>query len=205
MEEAATHPAFEQLLQAARAGNREALGELFTLFRRYLLSIAEGDLDAQLRPKGSGTDLVQEVFLQAQQLLARFTGDRADQFRAWLRAVLLNKLAEFRKRYHRAGNRQVHRETSLDVRAGAGPTRNTIADDAPTPSATVARWEEAERLTCALARLPASQQQVIHLRNWCGLSFVEIGERLGKTQDAARMIWGRAIERLQSELEGLRS
>ena len=46
-----------------------------------------------------------------------------------------------------------------------------------------------------------SQRNVIVWRNWEGASFAEIGRRLGRSEDAARMLYGRAMERLQEEME----
>jgi DNA-directed RNA polymerase specialized sigma24 family protein len=89
---------FQRLLAEARAGSLRALGALFADFRSYLLTIADGEIDPALRIKSSGSDLVQEAFLEAQQILDRFTGDRPEEFRAWLRAILLNKAGDFRRR-----------------------------------------------------------------------------------------------------------
>ena len=47
---------------------------------------------------------------------------------------------------------------------------------------------------------PRSSSHVLALHLDDGLSFVEIGRRLGKTADAARMVYNRALERLQSLL-----
>ncbi len=196
MTEAASLDEFRTLLVSARQGSREALGGLFALFRAYLLAVADGELDDELRAKGSGADLVQDAFLEAQEILERFRGDRAEEFQAWLRAVLLNKLREFRQRYQRTQSRQVQREKSLQA-----------SDlDLPSGDSTVitkaARSEQAAVVLAALARLPEDQQNVIRWRNWEKLTFVEIGQRLGKSEDAARMIWGRAVARLEQELGG---
>jgi RNA polymerase sigma-70 factor (ECF subfamily) len=187
---------FRGLLAASRQGSREALGELFGLFRTYLLAIADDELGAELQAKGSGADVVQDAFLEAQQLLDRFQGEGPEELRAWLRAVLLNKLREFRQRYHRARSRQVGRETSLE---GAS---ESLLDDTATPSSAAAHREQVEQVIGAVARLPEDYQNVLRWRSWEGLSFAQIGQRLGRSEDAARMLWARAIERLQRELEG---
>src|SRR5438105_7704898 len=51
-------------LAQARAGSREALGQALEACRRYLLRIAEDDLDPALRAKGGASDLVQQTFLE---------------------------------------------------------------------------------------------------------------------------------------------
>ena len=41
---------------------------------------------------------------------------------------------------------------------------------------------------------------MLRLRYWDGLTFPEIGERLGRSPDAVRKLWYRAVERLQEEM-----
>ena len=63
------------LIQAARAGSREALGNALETYRNYLLLIAERELGDDLRAKGGASDLVQEAFLEAHKDFARFQGE----------------------------------------------------------------------------------------------------------------------------------
>src|SRR5262245_48250334 len=88
-----------QLLAAARSGSREALGLLLDTCRRYLLLVADRELAQELKAKGGASDLVQETFLEAQRDFAGFQGSSEDEFRAWLRRLLLNNLANFARRY----------------------------------------------------------------------------------------------------------
>jgi RNA polymerase sigma-70 factor (ECF subfamily) len=60
--------------------------------------------------------------------------------------------------------------------------------------------EQALALQKALERLPEDYRQVIALRHQEQLTFDEIGQRLQRTGNAARLLWLRAIERLQAEL-----
>jgi RNA polymerase sigma-70 factor (ECF subfamily) len=60
--------------------------------------------------------------------------------------------------------------------------------------------EETAELKAAIARLSVDYQQVIRLRSFQRLSFVDVGRRLGRSADAARKLWVRAITRLQREL-----
>jgi RNA polymerase sigma-70 factor (ECF subfamily) len=51
-----------------------------------------------------------------------------------------------------------------------------------------------------MARLSGDHHAVLRLRYWEGLSFPEIGQRLGRSTDAVRKLWYRAVERLQEEM-----
>jgi RNA polymerase sigma-70 factor (ECF subfamily) len=191
---------FVMELAAAREGDTAALGRLLLAARVYLVNVADAELEPILRAKGSGSDVVQEALTEAQQILARFTGSRFAEFLAWLRAILLNKLSDFRRHYFRTHTRQVSRERPIeaDTSSGCGIQRS---GDGTTPSAEATRQEEERLLAAALGRLAEQYRQVIAWRNFEGLPFAEIGRRLGKSEDAARMLWGRAIDQLRQELE----
>jgi RNA polymerase sigma-70 factor (ECF subfamily) len=185
---------FVALLVAAKGGSREALGSLFDLARPDLRSFAERSVAADLRTKASGSDLVQDTLLEAQRLLARFDGTTPDQFRAWLRGVLANKVADFHRRYRRTEKRGVGRERKLSD--DGGPLEESG------PGSEVSQREQESIVTAAVAGLPAEYRDVIRLRTWDGLPFAEVGRLMGRSEDAARMLWGRAIERLREVLGG---
>src|SRR5262249_3345426 len=102
----------------------------------------------------------------------------------------------FTRRYRDAEKRQVAREVSLDA---DGPCGGGPADDVPTPSRQAADHEQARRLQQALARLPEDYRRVLLLRFQEGLAFQGIGGQLGRTPNAARKLWARAVKRLPQE------
>ena len=63
------------------------------------------------------------------------------------------------------------------------------------------RQEALEALDQALARLPPEYREVILLRHREELPFAEIGRRMNRSADAARMLWSRAFNRLAEELD----
>jgi RNA polymerase sigma-70 factor (ECF subfamily) len=190
-------------LEAARGGCSEALGRVLESCRRYLLLVAQKHLGPDLKAKGSDSDLVQETFLEAQQDFAKFYGTTEEELLAWLRQVLLNRLGHFTRRYRATGKRDVAREVALD----GGSTNNpgaALAGSGPSPSGQAILGEQAQALQQALARLPDDYTRVLKLRFQDGCSFEEIGRRMGRSADAARKLWARALERLREEWEGSR-
>lgn len=184
-----------QLMAAARAGSPDALGQLLEVSRLYLLQVANARLAAPLQGKAGGSDLVQEALLDAQRQFPRFHGNSQTDLRAWLRGILLNKVATF-TRHFGADKRLAAREITLDRSSGPVP----LAASTPTPSSLFLRKEQFETLRQALERLPEHYRQVILWRQWEDLSFEEIAGRLGCGVDAGRMVWWRAIRQLQGEL-----
>ena len=69
------------------------------------------------------------------------------------------------------------------------------------PRTQVSASEEALDIDLALGKLSDVYQQVLRLRYWEDLTFDGIGQELGRTADAARKLWYRAIERLGEELD----
>src|SRR5262245_52253809 len=96
--------------------------------RQYLLLVANEQLDPDLRDKLGPSDLVQETFLEAQQDFGRFHGHSEQELLAWLRRILLNNLADARRRYRGAGKRDVGREIAL-----ADELRDRLAHEADSP------------------------------------------------------------------------
>jgi RNA polymerase sigma-70 factor (ECF subfamily) len=188
-------------LPAARAGSREALGQVLEACRAYLLRIANEGLSDDLQAKGGASDLVQETFLEAHRDFARFEGNTEAELLAWLRCLLLNNVANFARCYRTTGKRQVGREVRLESGDSSRSEGVGFIADTSSPSTEAMAHEKAEAVARALERLPEDYRRVITLRNHERREFDDIGRLMERSTDAARRLWSRAIERLQHELE----
>jgi RNA polymerase sigma-70 factor (ECF subfamily) len=190
----------QEWLAAARRGNNDALGRLLEACRPYLLQVAHDQLGADLRAKVGASDLVQDTFLEARRDFGGFHGLSEAEMLAWLRRILLNNLGNLTRHYRQTGKRQVRREVDMaDV-----PLEELVeplTDHGGSPSAQARARERDEALERALAQLSEAQREVIRLRNYERLSFEDVGRRMGRSAEAARKLWGRAIEQLQRLLE----
>jgi RNA polymerase sigma-70 factor (ECF subfamily) len=182
---------FRAWLEAFRAGSTSSLGKLLETCRNYLLLIANQSLDENLRPKVGPSDLVQETFLRAQNHWPDFQGDSDEELLAWLRQILLNQVNDTRRKFD-AEKRQVDREVAVNQSQLEDMSAGT-----DTPSAQAVAAEQRAALDQAMARLPEDYRQVVVLRNWERRSFEEIGAIMGRSAEAARKLWARAIEKLQ--------
>jgi RNA polymerase sigma-70 factor (ECF subfamily) len=191
-----------QLLAAARAGSREALGNVLESCRKYLSLVAARELDCDLHAKGGTSDLVQETFLEAQRDFARFQGNSEGELLAWLRQILLNNVSNFTRRYRGTRKRELNREVPIATEDSASSPGLVLPDLMLTPYSQAVQHEQAEALRRAVERLPEEYRQAIVLRYLEGRSFEEIGQRLGRSPDAARKLWSRAMERLRQQWEG---
>jgi RNA polymerase sigma-70 factor (ECF subfamily) len=179
---------FDQLIQAARAGSREALGQLLEASRRYLLRLGVDEIGPLLQRKAGASDLVQDTFLDAQRAFRDFRGATEGEVRAWLRQIFLRNLLSFRRHYQARSKRQVAREVSLDGGGQGVRFRDGLETNALPPDVQVARSEENRLMRTALLGLPSTYRQVVHLRTRERLQFDAIGERLGCSGEAARKL-----------------
>jgi RNA polymerase sigma-70 factor, ECF subfamily len=185
----------ELWIEAARRGDKQALGQALSFCRDYLLLVANDRLESELRAKGNASDMVQETFLRAQRGIDGFRGRTANEWRLWLRSILVRNLAEEGRRFRATAKRQIDREVALPH-----GTRFDCARTSESPSSHLARREREAVLLAALERLPAHYRDVVIWHHREQLSFDEIGQRLGNSAEAARKLWTRALGRLRKEL-----
>ena len=183
----------EPWMEAARSGDRDALGSALEMFRSYLLLVAGRDLAQDLRAKGGASDLVQETFLEARRAFHRFDGRTEDELRRWLRMILRRRLSHMARQYRGTEKRRSGREVPFDRVAD-------LASDSTSPSGVAVRKEREQAVDDALGRLSSRHREAILWHHREGVGFEEIGRRLGCSAEAARKVWARAIERLRREL-----
>ena len=186
---------FPQLVEQARAGDLVAIDQLVSQWRNYLLLIANQDLDQELQPKVAPSDMVQQSLLDVQQHIVDFRGSSEAEFRAWVRQILRNNIQTARRRFKTAKQRDLNREIDIDD-SGNPPLLH--AEDSP--SAAALNLERESVLESAMQKLPKHYRQVIQLRNWEELTFVEIAKRMDSTEDSVRKLWARALLRIQQEI-----
>jgi RNA polymerase sigma-70 factor (ECF subfamily) len=192
----------ESLLHQARRGDQAALGRLLEFYRNYLRLVARSLIRPPLQVQLDASDLVQETFLKAHREFGQFAGAGERELVAWLRKILVRTLANQAK-YHRTLGRDQRRQESLDVLLDRSSIaiQQQLADSIGTPSAHAVRREQAVLLADALARLPADYREVFILRNLEQIPVDEIAARMGRSSNAVRKLWGRAMVALKAALE----
>jgi RNA polymerase sigma-70 factor (ECF subfamily) len=192
------HADIRDLLDRARHGVPDAVGQLLEAARGQLLELADQELPDDLRAKIGPSDVVQETAVEAHRDFASFTGTTAEECFAWLRMILRHNVVDAVRRYRQSRKRNV----ALEIRIAPGAERGggPFIESHRQPDGSAIRREEAAVLNDTLARLPADYRQVLELRYWGGLSFVDMAPRLGRSPEAARKLWYRALERLNGEL-----
>ena len=188
------------LLQQVQQGSSAAIGSLLEAARSYLTLQAEQQLPLTLRAKVGPSDIVQETALDAHRDFLKFRGTTQEELYAWLRTILQNNVLDAVRRFEVAQKRAAKREASISVivdRRGV----SVLPAGGHTPDGSAIRREDAALLAGVLTRVPADYQTVLRLRYWEGLSYPEIATRIGRSEEAARKLWFRALARLTMELQ----
>jgi RNA polymerase sigma-70 factor (subfamily 1) len=191
--------AFWLAVESARNGSSSALGTLFNECRMYLLLVANQRLGESIQAKVAASDLVQETFLQAQQVFGRFYGTDREELLAWLKRILEFKLAQTTRTFVATEMRAVKLELPIQV-VGRELETDRRRPHEPSPDSAIQTSEIRERLRKALDRLRADYRLAIELRNLQQQSFAELGKALNRSAAAARMVWVRAVAQLEVEL-----
>jgi RNA polymerase sigma-70 factor, ECF subfamily len=191
-----------ELLQAAQAGDRDALGRLLELYRNYLRLLARLQIGRRLRGKADPSDVVQDAFLAAQRTFAQFRGTSESELVDWLRQILASKLVDLARRYLGTARRDVRLEQQLadDLDDSSRALGAALLAPQSSPSERAAQRERAVLLADAIKSLPADYGEVIILRHLEGLPLADVAERMGRSVDSVKKLWVRGIARLRGIL-----
>ncbi len=179
------------LLQRAREGAPGAFDELYRRCAGRLLTFIRVRLGPSLRSRLDSTDILQATLLKSFERFRQFEQSDAASLMAWLTTIAHNEIRDQADRQGRQ-RRDVHAEVPLEwpeaLAAPAAAQRGALTQ--------VILDERAQQLERALEALDEHYREVILLRDFEELTFPEIGARLARTEDAARMLYARAMAAL---------
>ena len=176
---------------AAAAEGPTGVGPLLDQFRSYLFATAQAALSRELSVKVSASDIVQETIVQGLRGFEQFRGQSNEQLAHWLHEILKSQVRIERRRFARQRRTLAREEGSLST-APAGTD--------PSPSTAAIKAEDLQQVAIAIRQLTTDGQLAIELRHREQLSFVEIGVRLNRSEEAARKLYNRALSQLQRVL-----
>ena len=184
------------LLARAKQGSDAALNLLYEHCAGRLLAFIRLRLGRELRAKLESRDILQATLLKSLAHLHELKGGQTASLMAWLAKIAEHEIRD-RADYHGRDRRDAGREVAIDDDA-------PIAVAARSALSQVILDEQARQLEEAMDTLSPAHREVILLRKFEELTFPEIAKRLGKSEDACRMLFARAMTALTMALEGLR-
>ncbi|MGD8812890.1 MAG: sigma-70 family RNA polymerase sigma factor [Anaerolineales bacterium] len=171
-----------ELIARAQAGEVAAFGEIYerhmVVIYRYVLARVNAVSDAE--------DLTEIVFLRAFEALHRYK-ERGRPFTAFLYQVARNALVDHYREQRKS-------ETIEAV--------ERLPSSSPAPDEQLLAAERRRVLREALSELPSDYQEVIRLRIMLSLPTAMVGEWLGRSEGAVRVLLHRALKALRQRMVG---
>jgi RNA polymerase sigma factor (sigma-70 family) len=176
------------LVAAIRAGDDRAFALMYKRYRSRIGAFVRGMLSDRHRAE----DVAQEVFIAALRRLRATTGPIA--LKPWLYEIAKNACIDEHRRRLRA------REVPLDGSPELEPWLH-----GPSPDATVESKQRLADLSGAFRSLSENHHRILVLRELEGLSYSQIGDRLGLSKPVVESTLFRARRRLGEEFAELES
>ena len=169
------------LVERCLGGDTAAFRPLVERYQRVLFTVAArmlGDGD-------EAADAAQNAFVRAYQKLQTF--DHGHKFFSWLYRILINECLNVRR------SRRALEPLDASLAARDDPHRD------------LEQSELRASVQLALLRLPPASREVIVLRHFAGLSYLEIAEALGVPEKTVKSRLYSARQRLGEDLLSWRS
>ena len=186
-------------------GDREALGELFAIYRPRLWRMVTFRLHPSLQGRIDADDVLQDAWLRAVERIDHFFEIEGESSFLWFRSVVTQTLLDLHRFHLGAQKRSTAREKSIDVGWATGSTSSSLAfhlsDSARSPSSNASRTELSKQLDSVLSGMNEVDREVLALRHFESLSNREVATLLGMTEQAASIRYVRALGRLKQILE----
>jgi RNA polymerase sigma-70 factor (ECF subfamily) len=188
----------QELVILAKGGDESALERLYRVYGERVRWMVRFRMGKALRSRLESMDLVQDVFVNAFGAIEDFTYKNEGDFVRWLSKITQNALADNWDKLY-AAKRDIRKEHRFSSHNSAtdGALRELQGNlDATTPSVIMSKREDLARLEKAIDELKPQYRDIVVLSKIEGLSYKEIGKKLGKSPDAVRMLMPSAMAEL---------
>jgi RNA polymerase sigma-70 factor (ECF subfamily) len=156
----------EQVIERARAGDREAFGELVGRWERKIYALAY----AILGSPEDARDATQETFFAAYRNLEGFRGEA--KVSSWLHRIAVNQCITRQRRA------RVRPETGLEDEAATVGGRFLSTPERESPASAAEALERTQAVRRAVASLPPELREVVLMKEFEELTFQEIADAL---------------------------
>jgi RNA polymerase sigma factor (sigma-70 family) len=177
------------LVAAVRAGDDHAFEQLYQRYQRRIGAYIYG----MVHDHGRAEDITQDVFMSALRRMRATETPIA--FKPWVYEIAKNACIDAFRRSKRA------EEISYD--ADDGSERLHLVSKGPSPESAVDTRMSLDNLRGAFGGLSEAHHQILVMRELEGLSYRQIGERLGMSRPSVESTLFRARRRLSEEYEEL--
>src|ERR687894_1422441 len=183
-----------ELVAAVRRGDDRAFEQLYQRYQRRIAAYVYG----MVKDHGRTEDITQEVFVSALRRMRQT--ERPIVFKPWIYEIAKNACIDAYRRGRRA------EEVSFDADDRLSPSDyGRLVATGPGPDDALDAKEDLDHLCGAFGGLSESHHQILVMRELEGLSYKDIGERMGMSRPAVESTLFRARKRLGEEYDELAS
>ncbi|MBI3385911.1 sigma-70 family RNA polymerase sigma factor [Candidatus Gottesmanbacteria bacterium] len=169
------------LVARAKAGSKEALGELYDAFISRIYRFVY----FRVGKREDAEDVTEQVFLKVYGHIGEYE-ERGLPLEAWIFRIARNQITDF---YRTRRDTEVPLEEAVEV-----------ADSHPTPEEETERVLEYEQVLRAIKKLPEQYQEIIILKFIEERDTNEISILLEKPESHVRVLQSRALAKLREVL-----
>ncbi len=182
----------QRLVAAVRRGDDRAFELLYQRYQRRIHAYVFG----MVKDHGRAEDVTQEVFVSALRRMRETEQPLA--FKPWLYQIAKNSCIDAFRRSKRA------EEVSYDADDALAPgDHSKLIGSGPSPDAAVAAKQDLDNLCGAFGGLSETHHEILVLRELEGLSYQQIGQRMGMSRPAVESTLFRARRRLTEEYDDI--
>jgi RNA polymerase sigma-70 factor (ECF subfamily) len=191
------------LVVQATSGDVAAFEQLLVHCHDRLLRQIKRGIPLDYERHFDASDVLQETFRKALESLPDLRATTFAQFQSWIEQIARHQLHNARERVRaqkRGGGRAGVALPHSDSDATAAGLLQLLARNSKSPRSIAGDKEFLLLVRSALADLDPQQQEVIRLRFIDQLRHTDIAARIGRTEDAVKMLCFRTIKQLRSLL-----
>jgi RNA polymerase sigma-70 factor (ECF subfamily) len=190
------------IVEDIKAGKNEAFGKIYDKYYDTILKnltfLFNGDVN-------KAEDLTSEVMLKVAKVIGKYSVEGGSgKFGGWINKVAKNAFLDHKRNSKVKFNNSIK---SIDETSDLGDNKITLIQVKETNLNIEEQLiklendsENYEKLSEALKSLSDIERKIVDLRYFAGLSFKEIGEELGKTENYCLVKMTRAKEKLKNLL-----
>ena len=180
------------LVAAVRRGDERAFEALYARYQRRISAYIFG----MVKDHGRAEDITQDVFISALRRMRET--ERPIVFKPWIYEIAKNACIDQFRRTRRT------EEVSFDVAEETGSAdQGRLVASQPTPDMAVDSKQQLDHLCGAFGGLSETHHEILVLREFEGLSYREIGDRMGLSRPGVESTLFRARRRLTEEYDEL--
>ena len=191
-----SEPDQSALCAAAAGGDAGAAERLFVLHHARFLGLAKRKIGADWQGKIEPEDVLQDAYAAAWATITKFEHRGEDSFFRWVARIIDERFID-RVR----GVRRKKRDTAREAARPAGSRMETLLarlEAEQAGASVIARRRDAgAAVLAALATLPADYRDVIQRVYLDEQPIAEAAGAMGRSEDAARRLAGRALAALR--------